>query len=77
VRKRGDKVTDTLSEAALRHGLAAGEFWPAFQPQLNLVSGHVSGFEVLARWDSRSMVVSLRPASFRWPNAAAYCMPCC
>ena len=36
----------------MRHGLAAGEFWPAFQPQLNLASGHVCGFEVLARWDS-------------------------
>ena len=45
-------MTDNVSEAALRHGLAAGEFWPAFQPQLNLVNGHVCGFEVLARWNS-------------------------
>lgn len=45
-------MTDDAWVAALRHGLAAGEFWPAFQPQLNLASGHVCGFEVLARWDS-------------------------
>lgn len=45
-------MIEHISEAALRHGLAGDEFWPAFQPQLNLVSGHVCGFEVLARWDS-------------------------
>jgi len=45
-------VTDDAWVADLRHGLAAGEFWPAFQPQLNLANGHVCGFEVLARWDS-------------------------
>lgn len=56
-------MTDEAWIMALREGLAAGEFWPAFQPQLNLASGHVSGFEVLARWSSPRLG-TVTPARF-------------
>lgn len=39
-----------LLETAIRHGLAAGEFWLAWQPQVKLSDGTISGVEVLARW---------------------------
>lgn len=38
----------TASE--LRHGLERGEIVPYYQPIVDLVSGHLTGFEVLARW---------------------------
>ncbi len=34
----------------LRHGLERGEIVPYFQPIVDLASGHIVGFEVLARW---------------------------
>ena len=37
-------------EVAIRHGLEAAEFRPAFQPIVGLSDGAVVGFEVLARW---------------------------
>jgi len=37
-------------ESAIRHGLATGEFWLAWQPQVKLSDSTISGVEVLARW---------------------------
>ncbi|MBI3903854.1 MAG: EAL domain-containing protein [Nitrosomonadales bacterium] len=37
-------------EGAIRRGLANGEFWLAWQPQINLSDGTLIGAEVLARW---------------------------
>jgi len=37
-------------EAALRTGIPAGEFVPYFESQIDLVSGTLQGFEMLARW---------------------------
>ncbi len=34
----------------IRRGLAAQEFFPAFQPLIELRTGELAGFEVLARW---------------------------
>lgn len=39
----------------LRCALAAGEFWPALQPQVDLRTRQVVGFEVLARWNSAAL----------------------
>mgnify|MGYP001220204278 FL=1 len=38
-------LVDSLIEA-----IGRDEFWPAFQPQLDLRTGEITGFEVLARW---------------------------
>jgi EAL domain-containing protein (putative c-di-GMP-specific phosphodiesterase class I) len=50
-------------EADMRLGIAQGEFLPFYQPQVDLVSGQLHGFEVLARWEhpDRGLV---EPASF-------------
>ncbi|MDX7953776.1 EAL domain-containing protein [Lichenihabitans sp. Uapishka_5] len=40
-------------EADLRAALAAGEIEPFYQPIVDLASGGVAGFEVLARWHHR------------------------
>lgn len=46
-----DAIDDRRAmEAALRAGLSRGEVTPAFQPILELNTGGVVGFEVLARW---------------------------
>ena len=34
----------------LRHGLERGEIVPYYQPIVDLATGHLTGFEVLARW---------------------------
>lgn len=49
-------------ESAIRRGLADGEFWLAWQPQVNLVDGTFSGAEVLARWRHDGKDIS--PATF-------------
>ena len=38
-------------EQGIRHGLEQDEFLPYFEPQVDLATGRVTGFEVLARWD--------------------------
>jgi len=44
-------LADQLAlESAIRQGLAKGEFWLAWQPQIRLADGALSGAEVLARW---------------------------
>ncbi len=39
------------TEAGLRNGIPRGEFVPYFEQQIDLTTGRLGGFEVLARWD--------------------------
>jgi EAL domain-containing protein (putative c-di-GMP-specific phosphodiesterase class I) len=39
-------------EQGLRHGIGAGEFVPYYQQQIDIQTGKVVGFEMLARWKS-------------------------
>jgi predicted signal transduction protein with EAL and GGDEF domain len=39
-------------EQAMRAGIPAGEFVPFYEQQIDLVSGRIVGFEMLARWQS-------------------------
>lgn len=38
-------------EQGIRYGLEHGQFLPYFEPQVELLTGEIIGFEVLARWD--------------------------
>lgn len=38
-------------EQGIRFGLEHGQFVPYFEPQVDLATGNIIGFEVLARWD--------------------------
>jgi len=38
-------------EQGIRYGLEHGQFIPYFEPQVELLTGELIGFEVLARWD--------------------------
>jgi len=49
-------------EQAIRAGLRNNEFVVWYQPQMNLVSGKVTGFEALTRWEHSGQTVS--PADF-------------
>ncbi len=42
------------TENGLRKGIAKGEFVPYFEPQIDLASGKIIGFEMLARWNHPS-----------------------
>ena len=42
----------TQLENEIRDAVAAGEFVPFYQPQIDLGTGQLTGFEVLARWRS-------------------------
>jgi len=39
-------------EAGIRRGIPAGEFVPYYEKQIDLESGQIAGFEMLARWNS-------------------------
>ena len=39
-------------ESDLRRALEAGEFHLAYQPQIGLATGELTGFEALLRWNS-------------------------
>ena len=41
--------------AGIRSGVAAGEFVPYYEKQIDLASGQLVGFEMLARWNSPSL----------------------
>ncbi len=41
-------------EAGMRKGIPAGEFLPYYEPQVDLLSGELRGFEILARWNHPS-----------------------
>lgn len=53
----------TQLEDEIRDGIAAGQFVPFYQPQMDLGTGELIGFEVLARWSSPSKGL-LEPAEF-------------
>jgi diguanylate cyclase (GGDEF) domain len=53
----------THLEDEIRGGVAAGEFIPFYQPQIDLGTGQLTGFEVLARWRSPSRGL-LEPVEF-------------
>jgi len=38
-------------EQGIRYGLDHGQFIPYFEPQIDLLTGEIVGFEVLARWE--------------------------
>lgn len=42
-------------ESGIRRGVVAGEFVPFYQKQVDLETGELSGFEMLARWKSPTM----------------------
>jgi len=44
----------TRLEDEIRDAITAGEFVPFYQPQIDLGTGELTGFEVLARWQSPS-----------------------
>ena len=53
----------TQLEDEIRNSVAAGEFVPFYQPQIDLGTGQLTGFEVLARWNSPEKGL-LEPADF-------------
>ena len=53
----------TQLEDEIRNGVAAGEFVPFYQPQMDLETGKLIGFEVLARWHNKEKGL-LEPAEF-------------
>jgi diguanylate cyclase (GGDEF)-like protein len=53
----------TQLEDEIRTGVAAGEFVPFYQPQIDLGTGQLIGFEVLARWHSPKRGL-LEPSDF-------------
>lgn len=44
-------VAHSELEQGIRYGLEHGQFVPYFEPQVDLLTGEIIGFEVLARWD--------------------------
>ena len=50
-------------EEQLRHALARGELSAVYQPKIDIATGHVTGFEVLLRWDS-PVLGKVSPARF-------------
>jgi len=50
-------------ETGVRRGLALGEFIPCYEQQIDLDSGQLVGFEMLARWDSPELG-AVRPEIF-------------
>lgn len=53
----------TQLESEIRAGIGKGEFVPFFQPQISLETGDLTGFEVLARWNSPDRGL-LEPSAF-------------
>ncbi|MFC0205429.1 putative bifunctional diguanylate cyclase/phosphodiesterase [Novosphingobium soli] len=47
-----DKRFRSELEAGIRQGLPRGEFVPFYEQQIDLQTGELTGFEMLARWDS-------------------------
>ncbi|MEH6791290.1 MAG: EAL domain-containing protein [Parasphingorhabdus sp.] len=46
--------TRTVMETGMRTGIPNGEFVPYFEQQIDLATGKLTGFEMLARWESPS-----------------------
>ncbi|WP_438731015.1 putative bifunctional diguanylate cyclase/phosphodiesterase [Parasphingorhabdus sp. DH2-15] len=47
--------TQNMLESGMRAGIPTGEFVPYFEQQIDLATGKLAGFEVLARWRSQSL----------------------
>ncbi len=62
-RMERELLARTRLEDEIRTAIAAGEFIPYYQPQIDLASGQLTGFEVLARWDSPERGL-LEPSEF-------------
>lgn len=62
-RMERELLARTQLEDEVRSAIAAGEFVPFYQPQIDLDTGELTGFEVLARWRSPSKGL-LEPAEF-------------
>ncbi|MEP7222000.1 MAG: EAL domain-containing protein [Novosphingobium sp.] len=45
----------TELETGIRAGVSRGEFVPFYEPQVDLATGTISGFEMLARWQSPTL----------------------
>ena len=58
-----DLLARTQLEDEIRSAIADGEFVPFYQPQIDLGTGELNGFEVLARWRSPSKGL-LEPSEF-------------
>jgi diguanylate cyclase (GGDEF)-like protein len=56
-------VSRNAVEAGLRDGIPLGQFVPYYEPQIDLNSGAIIGFEVLARWEHPTRGV-IPPDSF-------------
>jgi len=52
-----------MTAAAIARGVDNGEFFPVFQPKVDLATGRVAGCEALARWHSPTLGV-VDPADF-------------
>lgn len=52
-----------MTASAIARGLDNGEFFPVFQPKIDLATGAVAGCEALARWHSPALGV-VDPADF-------------
>src|SRR3546814_11811464 len=44
--------TCALPISGIRTGMPRGEFFPYFEPQVDIATGRLMGFEMLMRWDS-------------------------
>jgi len=62
-RMERELLARTQLEDEIRSGIEAGEFVPFYQPQIDLGTGELIGFEVLARWQSPTKGL-LEPAEF-------------
>lgn len=45
-----EAATKPVLRKLLKHAIANGHVWPAFQPIVNIRTGAISSFEILARW---------------------------
>lgn len=67
-RPRGGSIEERyqpsrISAKSLRRAISSGEMWPAFQPIVDLQSGAIVGFEILARW-THPVLGAVPPAEF-------------
>jgi EAL domain-containing protein (putative c-di-GMP-specific phosphodiesterase class I) len=62
-RMERELLARTQLEDEIRSAVEAGEFVPFYQPQIDLGTGELTGFEVLARWSSPAKGL-LEPSAF-------------
>jgi predicted signal transduction protein with EAL and GGDEF domain len=58
-------------EQGIRYGLEHDQFVPYFEPQVDLATGEIIGFEVLARWNHPLSGIIGPTSSFRSPRKSA------